>query len=574
MEASENWEGYVFSLEGTTFAGEMSVGTEDAKEYNSFGSLTVGDSYYITYTPTANGTLYTTREFTCYDNFTGGNVVNCTWVTDGKNACSFNLTAGTTYYFVFTAEWTGSETSTSETFTSWYEEDESEDDGGGTNATDGFQFKIVSVTAADGTDLTGNISNGKLELAVLEDRMKMVINCNNAQGAYMNIDFGSGEQFLTSTSSRLTADADGNFTWTGGYSYTLTKGFEYPIVVTLYDSEHQGNAIGESVTVLTLVGTTKSTVSSVRLVSADPSYKDEVTFEDGEDGIITLTFSGYVNIEARISRGLSGNVPLTAAGVDGTGDGSGDYFTQWTITIPASELADEDYGGGITIAVSGTDTEGMTLFDASGYMTMTYYYTITGGEDLDISLVFDPANGSTVTSLSTINVTAGDEYTLKYVSYESSFPIYKDGKRTGYELYNNEDIESGNSGARETEEDTEDTVDGLVFSIADTNDIIDEENGIYNWNAEITEAGTYTITLPKGTFKVRNTVYDEEVVLTYIIRTGIEDGTEDGIDSIRTAMSEGAEVYNLAGQKVTAPVKGTVNIVKYADGTVKKVLQK
>ncbi|MCD8306226.1 MAG: leucine-rich repeat domain-containing protein, partial [Prevotella sp.] len=578
VEASEDWDNNVSSIEGTSL-GDMAVGTADSREYNGYGSLTSGDSYYITYTPSANGTLYTTGEFTCYDNFTGGNVINGTYESNGKNAWSFKLTAGTTYYFVFTAEWTGSES-----FTSWYEEEESENNGDDTGVS--YEFSIVSVTAANGTDLTSNITaEGKLDLAVLEDGMQMVINCTNASGYYLDIVFGTvgTEQYLTQTSDRLTADEDGNFTWTGGYDYELTEGYVYPVVCELYDAEHNGNLLA-SATVLTLVGTSPNTVSSVRLVSSDPGTDEEIEVEDGEDLVITLTFSDYVNIGASISQGLSGSISLDATGVEDTGDGNG-YYTTWTITIPASELADEDYGGGITIAISGTDSEGMTLFDASGYMTMTYYYTLTS-DDVDITLTFDPANGSTVTSLSTISVTAGEGYTLKYVSYESSFPIYKDGKPTSYELYNNEDIESGDSGARETEEDTEEDVSGLVFSIADTSDIVDEENNIYNWNAEITEEGTYTITLPTGTFKVNSTVFDEEITLTYIISStsneGGEDegnegdengGTETGISAIQAAIANGAEVYTISGQKVNAPVNG-VNIVKYADGTVKKILQK
>ncbi|MCD8306261.1 MAG: leucine-rich repeat domain-containing protein, partial [Prevotella sp.] len=407
FEASSTGEEEV-GVYGTNL-GEMTVGTEDSKGSNYY-SVTSGTSYYVTYTPTSNGTLYLSdSDILCYDDTEGESQITGSWVSNGINAEGFTLTAGTTYYFTFTGSWSGEES-----FTAWFEADESSDvevsssygeslgvmdvgtedshasfsntslstktnyymtytpdaDGtlsiisnndvvvyadaegqdevtgtwegttvsyvltGGTtyyvvftsgmlegtvaysgawyvemDTSVSYDFSVVSVTAADGTDLTSNITaEGKLDLAVLEDGMQMVINCTNASGYYLDIVFGTvgTEQYLTETSDRLTADENGNFTWTGGWDYSLVEGYTYPVVCTLYDAQHQGNVVAQA-TVLTLVGTSESTVSDVTLVSSDPAYNssEDIEVPEGEDLTVTLTFSDYVNISAEISEGLN-----------------------------------------------------------------------------------------------------------------------------------------------------------------------------------------------------------------------------------------------------------------------------
>ncbi|MCD8288613.1 MAG: leucine-rich repeat domain-containing protein [Prevotella sp.] len=571
-----------------TSLGEMEVGTEDDKATYTASDTETSASYYVTYTPDADGTLYITSgtDYVVYSDAEGDNSLNGSW--SGTTA-NYTLAAGTTYYIVFTT----SKYDSSVNYTAWYVE---------MDTSVSYDFSVVSVTAADGTDLTSNITTeGKLDLAVLEDGMQMVINCTNASGYYLDIVFGTvgTEQYLTETSDRLTADENGNFTWTGGWDYSLVTGYTYPVVCTLYDAQHQGNVVAQA-TVLTLVGTSENTVSDVTLVSSDPAYNssEDIEVSEGDDLVITLTFSDYVNITASINQGLYGSVTLTAEGT-GTGDGNGNYTT-WTVTIPASQLADDSYGGEITISISGKDANGKSLFDESGYSTFTYNYTIVSSEAEEVSVAFDPESGSTVDSLNTITVTGvvedGTCTSLEYVSYDSSFPIYVDGSLSDYELYNDEDALSSDESDEDTngnqprdgEEETASTGAELVFSIVNVSDPYNEI-----WNTTITDAGTYTVTLPAGTFKVNNTVYDEDITLTYTIEStsnesgegegdengngsgeGDENGgTETGISAVQAAIADGAEVYTISGQKVTAPVNG-VNIVKYADGSVKKILQK
>ncbi len=483
-----------------TNLGEMTVGTEDSKGSNYY-TVTSGTSYYVTYTPTSNGTLYLSdSDILCYDDTEGKSQITGSWVSNGINAEGFTLTAGTTYYFTFTGSWMGEES-----FTAWYVA--SSDDGGDT---DEVEFKVVSVTAADGTDLTGNITaDNTLDLAVLEDGMQMVIYCSEATGNYLNITFGTvgTEQYLTMTSDRLTADEDGNFTWTGGWDYELTEGYVYPVVCDLYNAQHNGTVVA-SATVLTLVGTSENKVSDVTLVSSDPAYgsDNEIEVTSGEDLTVTLTFSDYVNISAEISQGLNGSISLNAKGVEDTGDGEGNY-TQWTFTLTASQLADEDYGGEITVSISGTDANGKSLFDESGYDSFTYSYTLVSSEELVVSVAFDPESDTTVESLSTILVTGvvedGECTSLKYESYDSSFIIYKNDEATDYELYYDDEAST--------------TAGELVFHIIDPNDT--DDNGNENYNAEITDAGVYTIVIPGNTFSVNGTLYEEPITLTYTIES-------------------------------------------------------
>ncbi|MCD8289782.1 MAG: hypothetical protein LUC26_07775, partial [Prevotella sp.] len=101
----------------------MSVGTSQAdKATNSFDNTTYGASYYVTYTPDSNGTLYLSdSEILCYEDANSTEVTG-TWESNGVNASAHTLTAGTTYYIVFSG---GGVFGVS--FYAWFEADESSD---------------------------------------------------------------------------------------------------------------------------------------------------------------------------------------------------------------------------------------------------------------------------------------------------------------------------------------------------------------------------------------------------------------------------------------------------------------
>ncbi len=367
----------------------------------------------------------------------------------------------------------------------------------------------------------------------------------------------------------------------------------------------------DEMTILTIYGATSTgddPRSTVSLISSDPEYYDlnhyEIELEKVQDLPVTLTFDGYVTITATIDQSHLGetytgnSLSLNATGVEGTADDSGNYYTQWTFTIPASEIGDDDYGGEISVTIEGTDSEGKLLFDSSGYTMLTYSYTITGEVDADLSdYTFTPADGATVAELDSIVIANTNGIAVSW--FVSSFDITdEDGEVVAtisaddvvvnYESDEEPDENSGQKG-----DDSDDSW-GNAYSVTIT------------LPEAITDDGTYTVTIPYEFFIIGigdvNT-NSPKITLTYTVDSsyvadsgsgegeesgegegnegdesgngeGDENGgTETGISAIQAAIANGAEVYTISGQKVSAPVNG-VNIVKYADGTVKKVLQK
>ncbi|MCD7713784.1 MAG: leucine-rich repeat domain-containing protein, partial [Prevotella sp.] len=159
FEADESSDVEVSSSYGESL-GVMDVGTEDSHASYSNTSLSTKTNYYMTYTPDADGTLsiITSNDVVVYADAEGQDEVTGTW--EGTTV-SYVLTGGTTYYVVFT---TGILEGTVAYSGAWYVE---------MDTSVSYDFSVVSVTAADKTDLTSNIQDGKLELAVLEDGMQM-----------------------------------------------------------------------------------------------------------------------------------------------------------------------------------------------------------------------------------------------------------------------------------------------------------------------------------------------------------------------------------------------------------------
>ncbi|MCD8306144.1 MAG: leucine-rich repeat domain-containing protein [Prevotella sp.] len=549
-----------------TLLGTLQVGTEDDKATSSYvsGELAANTTYYFVYKPAEGGTLSISGDwnFTCT---LSSDITSEITGTEENDTISYSVTGGKTYYLSFT---TGEDSAGS--YTAWLVE--------------GVTLELVSPEYSS------------IEAESWESGSEIVVKSNTKGYLTYTIDNITTSENLYTGYFPDPEEVDGEYV----YTTTCPKTFyfyadnTYTFTANLKENDHYEATVWKSETFITFTGLKGNTTSTVTIVSCSPDPDDDnITFTDGKDGVITITFSDYVKLDedgCYITLGLTGTDTLEdIEGVDGTDDGNG-YYTQWAITISASKI--KSYvNEGIVIVIAGEDASGNTLFgdadDGDAYTTLTFIYSLVTEEE--ITLVFDPENGSTVTSLSTIIVTA-ENGSVAYASDESSFEIYKDGELTGYELYLSDDNEPG-TGRESDVDSTETETSGLVFCIADPDDIIDEENNVYNWNAEITADGTYTITFPAGTFSVDRNVYDEETVLTYTIDStasgegegdengngsgeGDENGgTETGISAVQAAIAGGAEVYTISGQKVSAPVNG-VNIVKYADGTVKKILQK
>lgn len=92
----------------------------------------------------------------------------------------------------------------------------------------------------------------------------------------------------------------------------------------------------------------------------------------------------------------------------------------------------------------------------------------------------------------------------------------------------------------------------------------------------ISAVGTYTLVIPEGFFTYRSEALDATWTITTEnagAHASVFESTT-GITGVSASTTGGAEAYNLAGQKVDTPVSGTVNIVRKADGTVRKELVK
>lgn len=88
---------------------------------------------------------------------------------------------------------------------------------------------------------------------------------------------------------------------------------------------------------------------------------------------------------------------------------------------------------------------------------------------------------------------------------------------------------------------------------------------------EITTDGTYTVAVPADAFCLdanKTVAYAEAINVTVTV-----DGTT-GINAVYTTGQEGKEIYNIAGQRLNAPLRGEVNIIRKTDGTVRKIITK
>ncbi len=91
----------------------------------------------------------------------------------------------------------------------------------------------------------------------------------------------------------------------------------------------------------------------------------------------------------------------------------------------------------------------------------------------------------------------------------------------------------------------------------------------------LTEDGKYEIVIPADFFYYfvdttgLNDIPVDEIHIIYTI------GEVSGINTINGLLGEGVtEIYDLSGRRINEAQKGKINIVKYSDGSVKKVLLK
>ncbi|MCD8292098.1 MAG: hypothetical protein LUC91_11450 [Prevotella sp.] len=387
---------------------------------------------------------------------------------------------------------------------------------------------------------------------------EVVVNSN--VNGYMTLaiyDVASSDTIYTGYFQDVEQTSEGyQYTWSCPIDVTLYKGHSYAFAVTL--SEAQGADVLGSEVLITYTGTTEEEENStVVLESVTPD--ENVAWAEAVDKEVVVTFSGLVKVEEAFINGgqLYGSLSLDSKATgDDTTNG---YSSEWTITV------DEVYlelfnGSSIQIFVTAVDQEGNTVLDNDGNDIVISYQVGIDDGNYD-GYTFDPENGSTVSSLSAINV----GYTLEYDEDENIIGggiglSYNGGSIQIYDATNNlrATITADDCEENWGSDDWSDPAYYVCTSITISFD-------------EITDPGVYTVIIPAGFFVLGSEQFAQssgQVTLKYTVNP------TTAINAISTAVSEGAEVYNLSGQRIGSAKNGAVNIIKFADGTVKKVLVK
>ncbi len=373
-------------------------------------------------------------------------------------------------------------------------------------------------------------------------------------------------------------DATGQFVWNGPYfDISFIEGHTYAFKVTVIK---QGTQLAEEI-LFYITGTAEAPVySDVTVTNLDPMPydgwgKDEdavATIEDGADGEFVWTFSGAVKIDHAYMPSTGGVTDLDCKAT-GTTDADG-YSKEWTITVPNATIVDlvENNGSLLAISVYATDSIGYQLFGGQ-YLYVTYMLDYLGEIDLS-AYTFDPEDGATVSEISTV--------TVGYPGSEG------DSNSGGISYYG--DIAGVSAYILDADGETVSTASGCTVNYeTDSDDVVDDNGDLdedyyvaysatITFSPTVTDAGTYSVVIPAGYFivgQMSSAVSNPKITLTYTVSSTSNEGggTETGISAVQAAIANGAEVYTISGQKVNAPVNG-VNIVKYADGSVKKILQK
>ncbi len=159
-----------------------------------------------------------------------------------------------------------------------------------------------------------------------------------------------------------------------------------------------------------------------------------------------------------------------------------------------------------------------------GNAEMTVNYTIEGAATPSEDFTFDPASGSTIESLSTIKVNYAGAGGFGCNWYDTAYLTNEVGEKVA--VVDREEI---------WPESWTDPISEMILHLMDvtTNEAV-----------TITEAGTYTLTLPARYFALGENGNDsEEIVLTYIISSA------SGVADILAGENH-YEVYNVAGVRI------------------------
>lgn len=242
--------------------------------------------------------------------------------------------------------------------------------------------------------------------------------------------------------------------------------------------------------------------ASLSVVSIDPApYVEggEYSAEIPSEINITLSGEGATVRSAMATYGMNTRVILDSK-VEGR---------VITLTVPESALTENS----ISVSVSAVNANGTPVsYQGNSFIQFVYQRN----KNILVPVEVTPADGSTVKSLSTVILTVDDKYGAGRINSDNNVIVKKDG--------------------------ADSSISAVIDYVAD------------NWNqfevkfdSEITENGTYTITIPEGTlYSLDDNLYNPELTYTFVVN--------DGTTAVNGVETEAADadvvVYSIDGTVV------------------------
>lgn len=247
------------------------------------------------------------------------------------------------------------------------------------------------------------------------------------------------------------------------------------------------------------------------VVSIDPApyteggeYNEEIPAEIN----ITLSGDGVSVNSALVTYGMNTRVPAETK-VEGK---------VITVTVPESALAENSIG----VVVSAVNANGTPVsYGTDGVILLTYQMP----KNILVPTEVTPADGSTVESISTVELTVDSKYGVGTLNSNKVITVKKDG------------AEASNISA------------AIDYATGD-----DMNKMVITFTPEITEDGTYTVVIPEKTFyDLNGNLFNPELTYTFIV----DNSTNIGGVEVEDANAV-VEVYSVDGCLVSKGKKADV----------------
>lgn len=247
------------------------------------------------------------------------------------------------------------------------------------------------------------------------------------------------------------------------------------------------------------------------VVSIDPApyteggeYNEEIPAEIN----ITLSGDGVSVNSALVTYGMNTRVPAETK-VEGK---------VITVTVPESALAENSIG----VVVSAVNANGTPVsYGTDGVILLTYQMP----KNILVPTEVTPADGSTVESISTVELTVDSKYGVGTLNSNKVITVKKDG------------AEASNISA------------AIDYATGD-----DMNKMVITFTPEITEDGTYTVVIPEETFyDLNGNLFNPELTYTFIV----DNSTNIGGVEVEDANAV-VEVYSVDGCLVSKGKKADV----------------